>query len=443
MDDFPNNIKTHMRKQYLRISDDMRKQILEYYTNDENVYTYPGRRDYVIIYDEKGGKTKVQKQLLLYTIHDLYLKFKNEYEGNEELPSFSYFYSLHPEQCIHTGDPGSRNICVCGQHQNVKLKLLALSRKLNYRNLLVGAVCNVDNEDCMIKRCPNCPRESGVNEKFKAIVEELDIELKEGKIKYSKWIHQGSAAALEKFEEESDILISEVCEDISNLTKHHFVADSQKNYLNYCKKKLESDTCCDTEETAELQNVNFCEISDTKDHFAYIVNAFTSELMAFIKREFSWAKNIIYFSDGAPTQYKYKNHLANIFFHEKDFGIAVKSYNFFATSHGKSPCDALGGTVKRMVMQHCIRFFPQDQITNAHEMYEYALENIENIRALWVPNEIVKRFEKKLKNRFASTKTFPDTKTNHSYIPCEEKSMKMKITSFLVEEKIIQLKLDE
>uniref|UniRef100_A0ABD2WZ08 Uncharacterized protein n=1 Tax=Trichogramma kaykai TaxID=54128 RepID=A0ABD2WZ08_9HYME len=391
MDDFPNNIKTHMRKQYLRISDDMRKQILEYYTNDENVYTYPGRRDYVIIYDEKGGKTKVQKQLLLYTIHDLYLKFKNEYEGNEELPSFSYFYSLHPEQCIHTGDPGSRNICVCGQHQNVKLKLLALSRKLNYRNLLVGAVCNVDNEDCMIKRCPNCPRESGVNEKFKAIVEELDIELKEGKIKYSKWIHQGSAAALEKFEEESDILISEVCEDISNLTKHHFVADSQKNYLNYCKKKLESDTCCDV----------------------------------------------------ANWPYQIRNHLANIFFHEKDFGIAVKSYNFFATSHGKSPCDALGGTVKRMVMQHCIRFFPQDQITNAHEMYEYALENIENIRALWVPNEIVKRFEKKLKNRFASTKTFPDTKTNHSYIPCEEKSMKMKITSFLVEEKIIQLKLDE
>lgn len=66
--------------------------------------------------------------------------------------------------------------------------------------------------------------------------------------------------------------------------------------------------------------------------------------------------------------------------HEKDFNIKVSSYNFFATSHGKSPCDGIGGTLKRTVMRHCIRSPPENQITNAREMYEYAIKNIQSIR---------------------------------------------------------------
>jgi hypothetical protein len=33
--------------------------------------------------------------------------------------------------------------------------------------------------------------------------------------------------------------------------------------------------------------------------------------------------------------------------HKKNFGIAAK-WHFFATSHGKSPCDAVGGTTKHL-----------------------------------------------------------------------------------------------
>lgn len=66
--------------------------------------------------------------------------------------------------------------------------------------------------------------------------------------------------------------------------------------------------------------------------------------------------------------------------HEKDFGIKVESYNFFATSHGKSPCDAVGGTLKRQVMRQSIRSFTEGQITNAREMYEYAVNEVEKIK---------------------------------------------------------------
>lgn len=63
--------------------------------------------------------------------------------------------------------------------------------------------------------------------------------------------------------------------------------------------------------------------------------------------------------------------MANICNHEKDFGIKVVSYNFFATSHGKTPCDAIGGVTKRTIMQHCLRSSPENQITNAEEMFRY------------------------------------------------------------------------
>lgn len=73
------------------------------------------------------------------------------------------------------------------------------------------------------------------------------------------------------------------------------------------------------------------------------------------------------------------NHLANIYFHEEDFNIKVTSYNFFATSHGKSLCDAIGGIIKRLVMRYCLRAPPEKQISTPLQMYKYVVQNCESI----------------------------------------------------------------
>lgn len=75
-----------------------------------------------------------------------------------------------------------------------------------------------------------------------------------------------------------------------------------------------------------------------------------------------------------------RNHLANVICHEKDFGMKVESWNFFATSHGKSSCDATAGSLKRQVMRHCIRSTPNSQVTNPREMYEYAVAEVKTIK---------------------------------------------------------------
>ena len=51
-------------------------------------------------------------------------------------------------------------------------------------------------------------------------------------------------------------------------------------------------------------------------------------------------RKVYYFTDGASPQYKKKNFVA-LAFHMQDFNPQAKSY-FFATSHGKGPCDSLG-----------------------------------------------------------------------------------------------------
>ena len=69
--------------------------------------------------------------------------------------------------------------------------------------------------------------------------------------------------------------------------------------------------------------------------------------MRFLKTKII-AKHVYYFSDGAASQYKnYKNY--NLCFHVADHQVTAASNYFFATSHGKSPCDGIGGTIKRLV----------------------------------------------------------------------------------------------
>ena len=318
----------------------MKQSIIDYYSSEDNSYTMPGKRDYVQT-TVGGRKVLIQKKLLFYTVHDLFLKFVEEYQGNENLPSFSYFASLKPIECIHAGDPGSHSICTCAEHQNVKLKLHALTRKIKYRDLIQHAVCSVDNVNCMLKRCEKCPGKVGVLKALNEMLEMNDITLKE-RIEYKSWVDEGSRASLQTLENETEKFKIELSEDIHKLTVHHYVADEQSRYLKYCKDNLQPDTCIilmdfsenysfiiqesvqafyynndqatihpfcmyyKQENNEKLLNQNFCVISDTKDHFAYTVNAFTEKLISEIVKDYGWIKNIIYFSDGAPQQYKNK-----------------------------------------------------------------------------------------------------------------------------------------
>ena len=43
---------------------------------------------------------------------------------------------------------------------------------------------------------------------------------------------------------------------------------------------------------------------------------------------------------------------------------------FFATSHGKSPCDGIGGTMKRLVTRASLHVTEKNQILNPNQMFQ-------------------------------------------------------------------------
>ena len=94
--------------------------------------------------------------------------------------------------------------------------------------------------------------------------------------------------------------------------------------------------------------VEICIIPDCLKHNANTVHAFISKVMPLIKKEFPNLDLLYYFSNGAPSQYKNYKNFSNLYYHLHDYGIQAE-WHFFATSHNKSPCDGIGGTVKRLV----------------------------------------------------------------------------------------------
>ena len=128
-------------------------------------------------------------------------------------------------------------------------------------------------------------------------------------------------------------------------------------------------------------------------------------------------KNIEYFSDGCAGQYKNKSNFFNLCKHEVDFGLKA-NWTFFATSHGKSPCDGIGGTVKRITAKVSLQRPLNDQILDCGKMFEFCENGIHfpNIKFFFVSAEQMKDLRSWLKKeRFDGLTSIPGTRSYHQF----------------------------
>jgi hypothetical protein len=86
----------------------------------------------------------------------------------------------------------------------------------------------------------------------------------------------------------------------------------------------------------------------------------------------------LYFSDGSAAQYKKRKNLLYITCHNEDFGVLAE-WHFFATSHVKSACDGVVGTLKRLAARASLQQPYNDQIMTPHQLYEWAQSSIHNL----------------------------------------------------------------
>ena len=97
--------------------------------------------------------------------------------------------------------------------------------------------------------------------------------------------------------------------------------------------------------TNDLKHFNLCFLTEELQHDSVIVYLIQLKTLETLKGVISNLESVEYFTDGCAAQYKNKKSFYNLCKHQEDFGIRA-AWSFFATSHGKSPCDGIGGTVK-------------------------------------------------------------------------------------------------
>ena len=112
---------------------------------------------------------------------------------------------------------------------------------------------------------------------------------------------------------------------------------------------------------------------------------------------------------------------------------------FFATSQGKSPCDGIGGTVKRLVARASLQAVTTQQILTPSELFAWAVKNIQGICFFHVSSEDIKKHEitYALEERYSTITTIPGTPSHHAFVPTPDGNLQMKrlssdVMSFLV-----------
>ena len=126
-------------------------------------------------------------------------------------------------------------------------------------------------------------------------------------------------------------------------------------------------------------------ISESTQHDVIAVHLFQKKLVEFLteKSEGKTQKKKIYFSDSCAAQYKNCKNFLNLCWHLIHLGVPAE-WHFFATSHGKSAGDGAGGTLKRLATRASLQHAYKDHILTAHQLYQFAVNNIKGMHFCFV-----------------------------------------------------------
>ena len=106
--------------------------------------------------------------------------------------------------------------------------------------------------------------------------------------------------------------------------------------------------------------------------------------------------------------------MLNLCIHQSDFGFDA-CWSFFATSHGKSSCDGVGETVKRLSKMASLRRSESNQITTVPALFDYHHENISGTIFEYLQSDNLQRNRHKMATRFLLGNTILGTRPFHHF----------------------------
>ena len=179
----------------------------------------------------------------------------------------------------------------------------------------------------------------------------------------------------------------------------------------------------------KLEISSFCVISDDLNHDVGFINEVMYKTINHIKTHLCpTITRIHYFSDGCAGQYKNCKHFYNLCHYAQDFSVRC-IWNFFATSHGKSPYDGIGGTIKSLVATASLQSPTTGHILSSQAMFEYCQKSISGITFVYVTAVEMELVRNKLTDRLLIATTIPGTRSFHQFMPSSHSVIKMKRVS--------------
>lgn len=383
------------RRRSTALSEETIDAVKAFYCSDMVSRVAPGKADFVTVWNVGSPKTRHQKRHMIMTIGETYAFFREEHPGHEI--GKSKFAELRPKHVLLSSQM-PHNVCGCIHHSNMILLLQALHRKCpeiplySREGFLPSCVCNTESEDCMASSCEVCSegavfRTNIVSKVRDRLGDALHWECwEEDDHGYlTKVTHQGTVADG----------LQRLSDRLPKFLWHVFVKNKQAAAYQEDKSLAQaehSDVCLLQQDFAEnytavsqdeIQSAHWRQrqisiytmmhwhrqtttstiaVSDVRDHEKKAVACYTSKILEKIA-ESPTVRKVIIWTDGPSSQFKNRYIFALLAKLVAVFGLVIE-WKYFATSHGKGPNDALGGTAKRTV--HRVTMTRQCNVTNAN-----------------------------------------------------------------------------
>ena len=164
-----------------------------------------------------------------------------------------------------------------------------------------------------------------------------------------------------------------------------------------------------------IQHNSLCFISDDNNHNINFVYKIQTILVDYLEENLPIVDKIFCFSDG-------------LCHHLQDFNMDAE-WIFFATSHGKSSCDGVGGFVKHYVVKHSLQRPIHDQIFSYQSMLGLCIREIPSIIFFGVIQEEMVNVRGDLEDHFAKSKTMPGTRSSEHFVPISSNKIPHKLAS--------------
>lgn len=424
------------KKNYFTEAEDL---IRSFYLSDIPSRQCPGIKDFMVIRDSEGKRQKVQKRVMTMSLNEAHLEFNNQFPDFKV--SRSKFSSLRPKY-VDLFSNASIYSCLCKCCSNMNLLMQSLfpflnDSELNLKDVMMKFSCDMDNFDCSFGYCNFC-------NDFLNKIEELLIDcLNEMPVKFQQW--EKSNGFEQKITVKTNFigLISKINSLMPKYKVHKYIARTQSNMLMTIKQSqqpkhatiiLDYSENYNCRSQNEIQSayfarkqiscftsvayvgdeapVSFLLVNDNISHNKEQIWYYLKLIVAFLNGQFGLLEKVYAFSDGACSQFKNRFNLSNILYAAEDFGTEIE-WNFFATAHGKSSADGIGGCIKRGVYSRVLS--GNYEVNSAEQFVECAKSFCKNINIMEVKQACIDRESNFLQQRWKLVKSIPKTREFHHF----------------------------